>query len=303
MPADAAELADRKVSRYQSARDNRGKPIALVEILEAIQAGHWENPVAAIREALAAGDSAKAEGLKTALEGFTAAGVFAPTRKKTNIVEPTGCIIADVDHLASPAEAKAIRDTLGNDPHVLAAFVSPSGRGVKAIFYCGTCADDAEAKSAWRALADYLATAYSIQTDPSGKDVCRLCFVSHDPGAIIRTGEVRPFTARAEAPKPAAPKVLTVSTSKPSTAPEGRPFIGQPPFGLPPILADANGNPHPARIELLTRFATAAMQALIGEHYKPGGEWLDQETVAGFAFEYAFTMLARYDGVIEGYPL
>ena len=49
MPADAAELADRKVSRYQSARDNRGKPIALVEILEAIQAGHWENPVAAIR--------------------------------------------------------------------------------------------------------------------------------------------------------------------------------------------------------------------------------------------------------------
>jgi len=86
-------------------------------------------------------------------------------------------------------------------------------------------------------------------------------------------------------------------------APEGRPFIGQPPFGLPPILADANGNPHPARIELLTRFATAAMQALIGEHHKPGGEWLDNENVAGFAFEYAFTMLARYDGVLEGYPL
>ena len=68
MPADAAELADRKVSRYQSARDNRGKPIALVEILEAIQAGHWEKPVAAIREALAAGDTAKAESLKTNLE-------------------------------------------------------------------------------------------------------------------------------------------------------------------------------------------------------------------------------------------
>ena len=221
-PADAAELVDRKVSRYQSARDNRGKPIALVEILEAIQAGHWEKPVAAIREALAAGDSAKAEGLKTALEGFTAAGVFAPTRKKTNLKEPTGCIIVDVDHLASTAKAEATRDTLGNDPHVLAAFVSPSGRGVKAIFYCGTCADDAEAKSAWRALADYLATTYSIQTDPSGKDVCRLCFVSHDPGAIIRTGEVRPFTARAEAPKPAAPAApKDVNSSQPArTAPD-----------------------------------------------------------------------------------
>ena len=217
MPADAAELAERKVSRYQSARDNRGKPIALVEILEAIQAGHWEKPVAAFREALAAGDTAKAEGLKTNLEGFTASGVFAPTRAKINLKEPTGCIILDVDHLASTAEAEATRDTLGTDPHVLAAFVSPSGLGVKAIVYVGTCPDDAEAKAAWPSLAEYLATAYSIQTDPSGKDVCRLCFVSHDPGAIIRTGEVRPFTARAEAPKPAAPAAPKVRESRTST--------------------------------------------------------------------------------------
>ncbi len=222
MPADAAELADRKVSRYQSARDNRGQPIALVEIFEAIQAGHWENPVAAIREALAAGDTAKAESLKTALEGFTVSGVFAPTRAKINLKEPTGCIIVDVDHLASSAEAESIRDTLGDDPHVLAAFVSPSGRGVKAVIYCGTCADDGEAKAAWRALAEYLATTYQIETDPSGKDVCRLCFVSHDPGAIIRTGEVRPFTARAESPKPTAPAAhKVVNTSQPaSTAPD-----------------------------------------------------------------------------------
>ena len=220
MPADAAELADRKVSRYnQPATTEAHRPCRNPR---SHQAGHWAKPVAAIRAALAAGDSAKAEGLKTALEGFTAAGVFAPTRKKTNIVEPTGCIIADVDHLASPAEAKAIRDTLGNDPHVLAAFVSPSGRGVKAVVYVGTCADDKEAKSIFRALAEYLATTYQIETDPSGKDVCRLCFVSHDPGAIIRTGEVRPFTARAESPKPTAPAAhKVVNTSQPaSTAPD-----------------------------------------------------------------------------------
>lgn len=223
MPADAAELADRKVSRYQSARDNRGKPIALVEILEAIQAGHWEKPVAAIREALAAGDTAKGEGLKTNLEGFTVSGVFAPTRKKANLQNPTGCIILDVDHLSSTAEAEAARDTLGDDPHVLAAFVSPSGRGVKAVVYVGTCPDDAEAKSAWRALAEYLATTYSIQTDPSGKDVCRLCFVAHDPGAIIRTGEVRPFTARVEVPKPAAPAAPKAPDASPSTKPSTAP--------------------------------------------------------------------------------
>ena len=85
MPADAAELADRKVSRYQSARDNRGKPIALVEILEAIQAGHWEKPVAAIREALAAGDTAKAETLKTQLEGFTSGSMHLGIPSSFNI--------------------------------------------------------------------------------------------------------------------------------------------------------------------------------------------------------------------------
>jgi len=216
MPADAAELADRKVSRYQSARDNRGKPIALVEILEAIQAGHWEKPVAAIREALAAGDTAKADLLKKRLPAFTAAGVFSK-RCKTGLDTPSGCLIVDVDKLDSMEIAEALRDALGADPHVLAAFVSPSGRGVKAVVYVGTCADDKEAKSIFRALAEYLATTYSIQTDPSGKDVCRPCFVSHDPGAIIRTGEVRPFTARAEAPKPAAPAAPKVRESRTST--------------------------------------------------------------------------------------
>lgn len=77
---------------------------------------------------------------------------------------------------------------------------------------------------------------------------------------------------------------------------------GQPPFGLPPILADANGNPHLARVELLTKFATAAMSAIVAAHYKPGGEWLDPENVADFAFEYAFEMLAQYDRTMEGRP-
>lgn len=85
-------------------------------------------------------------------------------------------------------------------------------------------------------------------------------------------------------------------------APQGRAPIGQPPFGLPAILADADGNPHPARVELLTRFATAAMAALIAEHYRPGGEWLDHDNVAYFAFEYAFAMLERYDRALEGNP-
>lgn len=187
-----AELGERNVTLYDGVLDKIGKPIHLMEVLEAIQAPYWDKQVEAIRS-----NPDKADLLKKRLPAFTAAGVFSK-RCKTGLDTPSGCLIVDVDKLDSMEIAEALRDALGADPHVLAAFISPSGLGVKAVVHVGTCADDGEAKAAWRALAEYLAKTYSIQTDPSGKDVCRLCFVSHDPGAIIRTGEVRPFTARGE---------------------------------------------------------------------------------------------------------
>ena len=80
------------------------------------------------------------------------------------------------------------------------------------------------------------------------------------------------------------------------------PLTGKPPFGLPAILADAEGNPHPARLELLLRFAIAAMETLIVESYRPDGGWLDAQNVAMFAYEYAFAMLDEYDRAIAGVP-
>jgi hypothetical protein len=68
------------------------------------------------------------------------------------------------------------------------------------------------------------------------------------------------------------------------------------------ILADSEGHPHPARLELLLRFAIAAMETLIVESYRPDGGWLDAQNVAMFAYEYAFAMLDEYDRAIAGVP-
>jgi hypothetical protein len=80
------------------------------------------------------------------------------------------------------------------------------------------------------------------------------------------------------------------------------PQTGNPGFGLPVILADSEGHPHPARLELLLRFAIAAMETLIVESYRPDGGWLDAQNVAMFAYEYAFAMLDEYDRAIAGVP-
>jgi len=192
-------IGERRVSLYSNVRDSTGKSVALDEILEGVRYGFWAKQIAEIRLV----DKDETDGLKKRLPCFTAAGTF-HKRSKDGLDVSSGLLVADIDHLPSKADAENLRSTLGKDRHVLASFVSPSGVGVKAVFYVGHVADDGEAKAAYRALSDYLAKTYQVEMDPSGKDICRLCFVSHDEGAIVNTGEVQAFTARVDAPKPKA---------------------------------------------------------------------------------------------------
>ena len=155
-----ADLIESNVSLYFDPTDIVGRAEKLSVVLLGIKAGHWEKPTVAIRKARECGDMALADRLKKALPAFTASGVFAPSRKKTNWVKPTGLLFIDIDGLESRERAEAVRDVLGRDPHVLAAFISVSEKGVKAIVFIGAVADAAEFTSAWRAFAAYLKQKY-----------------------------------------------------------------------------------------------------------------------------------------------
>ncbi len=195
-----ADLIESKVSLYIDPTDIVGRTEQLSVILDGIKRGHWEKPTVAIRKARERGDLALADRLKKALPAFTASGVFAPSRKKTNHVESAGLLVIDIDGLESLEKAEAIRDLLGRAPHVLAALVSVSGRGVKLLVYTGKVADDVEFKAAWRAFSGHLKDTFQLEADPSGTDICRLCFVSIDPGIVINLGPIVPFTPRVEIP-------------------------------------------------------------------------------------------------------
>lgn len=197
-----ADLLERMVSIYRDPTDIVGRAEKLSVVLQGIKAGHWEKPTVAIRKARECGDMALADRLKKALPAFTASGVFAPSRRKTNWVKPTGLLIIDIDGLESREKAEAVRDLLGKDPHVFAAFVSVSGKGVKAIVYIGAVADPAEFTAAWRAFAGYLKQKYGLDADPSGTDNSRLGFISDDPDIVVNRGPIRPFRERIYLPKP-----------------------------------------------------------------------------------------------------
>ncbi|HAL92920.1 MAG TPA: hypothetical protein DCM68_07855, partial [Verrucomicrobia bacterium] len=192
--ASGRELLGRRVSLYDHTKDVAGRPVTFVEIIDGILGGKWKASVDKVR---AESDEDRQKEIKKTLPGFTAAGVF-KRRNKTSIELPAGLVVIDIDGLGSYEKAVEVRDTLADDPHVVAGFVSVRGEGVKLIVYAGEIATDAEFKAAWRAFAEYAADNYGLSLDPSGKDICRLCFVSNDRGAFVNTGEVRAFTARME---------------------------------------------------------------------------------------------------------
>lgn len=183
------------VSFYSVKTDRTGSTMTLGAVLDGIRNGRWGDMVKPVRDAVEAGNDAAKDAAKGRLPGFTPGGRFT-ARKKACLAVHSGMVVADLDHLPSPDDAARVRDALAHDAHVVAAFVSPSGLGVKALVRVESCADAAEHEAAFAALVEHFAQEHGINLDTSGKDVSRLCFVSHDPQAFVREGAARPFAWR-----------------------------------------------------------------------------------------------------------
>ena len=151
---------------------------------------------------------------QTLLPYVTPAGVFRE-RRATAVTRLSGCFVIDVDHLATTREAEELRDDIGHDRRLahLLTFVSPSGRGVKALIPwqpwrgdgwrgdeerpfgdtpvpCDPTPEHLEdwARSVREAMM-YVAWTYGIGDGAAGvdnacKDVSRVCSLCHDPAAV-----------------------------------------------------------------------------------------------------------------------
>lgn len=158
----------------------RGRNMPLREILDGIQSGLWAGKIAKLS---AFGRGARDyEKKKARLPSFTLSAATNGGRKAADVIEHSGLIQVDVDKVGKE-EAPNLRDRLGEDRHILAAWISPSGDGVKAAFCVP--ADLAGHKAAFQAVAEYLRDKYGVTIDPFCSDVSRQCFVSHDSGLVL----------------------------------------------------------------------------------------------------------------------
>jgi hypothetical protein len=208
----AANIDDVPVSVYHDANDNKGKTMRLGTVMQCIVSGdspygHGET-VRAMADRLRRMRKGSPEHttMKKQIPCFIPQGVFAK-RGKAHIKTPAELMVIDIDNLQSMAEAEAYRDGLRDDPHVYAAFVSPSGNGVKILVRTDGLRDDAAMKRAFPIMAQRYGE--HVSADESGKDISRLCFLSYDPDMWINPQAV-PFPIPADD----TAKAATASTQR-----------------------------------------------------------------------------------------
>lgn len=146
------------------------------QAVEDIRTGKYTEQIKALRSAT----GEERDRLKKLLPAFLWSGTFSQRAAK-GLIRHSGLICADIDKIAE--RVGELHDIARNDPHVVTAFVSPSGNGIKIVFHV-----PAEAKldhsEKFQAVRAHVASHYNAQVDDKAKDVARLCFVSHDPAAF-----------------------------------------------------------------------------------------------------------------------
>lgn len=114
--------------------------------------------------------------LKKKLPGVTFGGIF-KHRKKDGLEVHSEMAILDFDYVES---AKELRDYIfENYQFIRAAWISPSGKGVKALARIPLVYNDKEYKEYYEGLLETFKD--QAGSDAQNKDISRLTFESHDP--------------------------------------------------------------------------------------------------------------------------
>jgi len=156
-----------KVTIYQSITDTKNPfHIPLGTALQRIKSGKSKDIVEKIR------DTGEKD-LKISLPAVLFSGVF-EERKDAGLKQHSGFIVLDIDDLSNPKEVK---QTLSLDSYVYSCWLSPSGKGVKALVKIN---DSTRHREHFFAIEKYFDKHYSIVVDPTGKNVSRACYESYD---------------------------------------------------------------------------------------------------------------------------
>ena len=179
------------LSVYRSSNDTHGSTVTLQAVRERILDGkRGLDEKTRYCNATAITDTKVYKGYKEKnLPAVTFSGTFPKGKRKAqHLIRHSGYITIDVDSLTAEQISSLLAE-LAQMPHVVMAFISPSGKGIKVIVRVNPIpTNDLEHKGAYQACLDFfedLADEYGFTIDTSGSDCSRLCYLAHDPLAIF----------------------------------------------------------------------------------------------------------------------
>jgi hypothetical protein len=152
----------------------------LLAVLNEIRSDRYRSTIEQIRSEAMPSKSK----LKEALPGFTPTGTFSH-RSTQGLVEYNGCVCLDIDRVES---AESLKSVCKNLHWVFAAFVTPSGQGLKVLVK--TNSSLASYKQTEERVAEAFKCATGYERDSHCKDIARIQFVSYDPLAYINVNAI-----------------------------------------------------------------------------------------------------------------
>jgi hypothetical protein len=153
--------------------------------MQAIRDGQYADVIAQVR---AIEDKNQRHAFKAQnLRAITISAVCNKWRGLSHVDHHTGLMNIDIDAGDNPhiSDWPAMRDIVGKLKPVIACFLSASGQGMS--FVVRVKPDIELHKDTFYSICDELKDHLNIVADVACSDVVRLRFVSHDPGAIIKT--------------------------------------------------------------------------------------------------------------------
>jgi replicative DNA helicase len=151
--------------------------INLSQALSRIQTGSSSSLITQIRES----EKKQQSELKKSLPVVCFSGEFS-SRADDALFEHSGYVVLDFDQV-DPAQAK---QALGTDDYIHAVWVSPSGKGVKALVHI---TNPERHRDHFRAMVKYFHKQYGLELDESGINESRACYESYDPDIIVKTSQ------------------------------------------------------------------------------------------------------------------
>jgi len=165
-----------KCTRFKSLRNTKPEQVvSLTDVLTEIASDKYKSQIDAIRSQ----ENPSKSPLKDKLPVFTPTGIF-NYRSLAGLEEYNGLMCLDIDHVEDPILLKEKCKKLN---YVFAAFITPSGKGLKVMIKSPATSEN------YREIEAKVAEAFSLDTgairDNHCKDISRIQFVSYDPELYI----------------------------------------------------------------------------------------------------------------------